>query len=96
LPRRAEIIREVFELLNAEDRHWTSRLVQLWFTNNKKHYTDDRFSHPPPPRRLRLPPIPPYQCGFIPMNVQPIPITSPMMWPMDRFESAGFARVHLR
>jgi hypothetical protein len=67
-PARAETIREALDLLNAEDRHWTARSVRLWFTN-KKHYTNDPLSQPPP-RLPCLPPISPYQCGFIPMCSQ--------------------------
>jgi hypothetical protein len=92
-PARAEIVRQLAEMLNVAGRHWTPRSIRLWFNNNRNHYLEER--HVPAPRPLPLAPPPPrviqpippypfpmppfYPYGYVPISVQPMP--PPAMWP---------------
>jgi hypothetical protein len=75
---RSDVVREVRNLLNQEHRQWTSRLIRLWFSNNRRHYLPDPTPIPPPPQAQIFIPQPP-QYGYVPVN--PCGPPFPGLWP---------------
>jgi hypothetical protein len=61
---RARTVRAVLPLLNFEHRRWTSRLVRVWFNNNRRRLGDVRGA----PWQLPYPqPVPQFDFGYLPV-----------------------------
>jgi hypothetical protein len=81
--QRAQIVREVLELLSGGGREWTHRSIRLWFNNNRRHYFPSAprsvyIAAPQPGCPSMMPPSFPGPVMTLP--IRPLPPGVPVMW----------------